>query len=194
MILLAQEWYKMSISAQILATVPEKVIQAAASLKLLVLDVDGVLTDGQLFFSEEGEMLKAFNIQDGLGIKLLQSAGVQVGIITGRTSASLKFRAEELGISFITQGRADKLPVLEERRLLYALELYEIGFLGDDLPDMKCIQQVGLGICVANSNIALAQLADWQTEKTGGSGAVREVADLILAAQGKLDQIISRYL
>ena len=83
----------MSISAQILATVPEKIIQAAASLKLLVLDVDGVLTDGQLFFSEEGEMLKAFNIQDALGIKLLQSAGVQVGIITGRTSASLKFRA-----------------------------------------------------------------------------------------------------
>ena len=184
----------MSLSAQILAAVPEKVIQAAAFLKLLVLDVDGVLTDGQLFFSEEGEMLKAFNIQDGLGIKLLQSAGVQVGIITGRTSASLKFRAEELGISFITQGRTDKLPVLEERRLQYSLELHEIGFLGDDLSAMKCIQQVGLGICVANSNIAVAQLADWQTEKTGGSGAVREVADLILAAQGKLDQIISRYL
>ena len=184
----------MSISAQILAPVPEKVIQAAAALKLLVLDVDGVLTDGQLFFSEQGEMLKAFNIQDGLGIKLLQSAGVQVGIITGRTSASLKLRAEELGISFITQGREDKLPVLEERRLQYTLELHEIGFLGDDLPDMKCIQQVGLGICVANSNIAVAQLADWQTERTGGSGAVREVADLILAAQGKLDKIISRYL
>ena len=194
MILLVQEWYKMSLSAQILAAVPEKVIQAAAFLKLLVLDVDGVLTDGQLFFGEEGEMLKAFNIQDGLGIKLLQSAGIQVGIITGRTSASLKFRAEELGISFITQGRADKFPVLEERRLQYSLELHEIGFLGDDLPDIKCIQQVGLGICVANSNIAVAQLADWQTEKTGGSGAVREVADLILAAQGKLDHIISRYI
>ena len=184
----------MSLSSQILADASEQIIRAAASVKLLVLDVDGVLTDGRLYFSKEGEVLKAFNIQDGLGIKLLQSAGVLVGIITGRTSIATQNRAEELAINFIVQGRADKLPALEEKRLQYGLELSEIGFLGDDLPDIKCIQHVGLGICVADAHSALAQIADWQTEKSGGSGAVREVADLILAAQGKLDKIMSCYL
>ncbi len=183
----------MSISAQILKIVPEKIIRAAASVKLLVLDVDGVLTDGRLYFGEEGETLKAFNIQDGLGIKMLQSADIHVGVITGRKSRALENRVEELAISFTVQGQADKFPALEEKRLQYALELSEIGFLGDDLPDIKCIQKVGFGICVANSHIALAQLADWQTDKTGGSGAVREVADLILAAQGKIDKILSDY-
>ena len=120
--------------------IPSKdILSAAKNIKLLLLDVDGVLTDGKLYYGNSGEELKAFNIQDGLGIKLLQQAGIQVGIITGRVSALLQRRADELGISPVIQGREDKLTALRELLQGMNLGLNEIAFMGDDLPDLSVI-------------------------------------------------------
>ena len=173
--------------------IPEHLLTAAANIKLLLLDVDGVLTDGKLYYGNSGEELKAFNIQDGLGIKLLQQAGIQVGIITGRVSALLQRRADELGISPVIQGREDKLTALEELLSSSTIKLNEIAFMGDDLPDLAVINRVGLGIAVANASSTLAAQAALQTNKSGGDGAVREVAELLLHAQGKLQNLLEPY-
>ena len=142
--------------------IPSKdILSAAKNIKLLLLDVDGVLTDGKLYYGNSGEELKAFNIQDGLGIKLLQQAGIQVGIITGRVSALLQRRADELGISPVIQGREDKLTALRELLQGMNLGLNEIAFMGDDLPDLSVINTVGLGITVANASSTLTTEAAW---------------------------------
>lgn len=169
-------------------------IQKALEIKLVVVDVDGVLTDGRLWYGNSGEELKAFHIQDGLGIKLLLRAGVEVGIITGRRSALVARRAKELGIRHVVQGREDKLVALETMRAELGIELQHIAYVGDDLPDLSAIRAVGLGIAVANAMPAVAQHADYKTTRNGGDGAVREVCDLILQAQQKLDGIIEHYL
>lgn len=173
--------------------VPSSVTKAAKKIKLLLLDVDGVLTDGRLYYGNNGEEMKAFNIQDGLGIKLLQRAEVQVGIITGRASALLERRASELGIHPVVQGREDKLIALQELMQTMEINLDEIAFVGDDLPDLAVIRRVGLGITPANGNSALSSQAHWQTSKRGGDGAVREVAEMILRAQNKLPSILAAY-
>lgn len=172
---------------------PEHLLTAAANIKLLLLDVDGVLTDGKLYYGNSGEELKAFNIQDGLGIKLLQEGGIQVGIITGRVSALLQRRADELGINPVIQGREDKLTAVEELLSSSTLTLDEIAFIGDDLPDLAVIKRVGLGITVANASSTLTAQAVMQTNKSGGDGAVREVAEFLLLAQGKLDRLLELY-
>jgi 3-deoxy-D-manno-octulosonate 8-phosphate phosphatase (KDO 8-P phosphatase) len=172
---------------------PADILHAAKNIKLLLLDVDGVLTDGRLYYGNSGEELKAFNIQDGLGIKLLQQSGIQVGIITGRRSALLQRRAEELSISPLVQGREDKWAALGELMEDLTISLEEIAFVGDDLPDLAVIKRVGLGITPANGNSAVASQADWQTEKSGGDGAVREIAEMILTAQSKLESLVARY-
>lgn len=169
------------------------VIKAAQKIKLILLDVDGVLTDGRLYYGNNGEELKAFDIQDGLGIKLLQKGGIEVGIITGRTSKLLTRRTEELGIELVVQGREDKLTALNEILEGRAIDLEEIAFVGDDLPDLAVIRRVGLGITPANGNHIVASQALWQTKKGGGQGAVREVAELILNAQGKLEALLAPY-
>ncbi|MDG0969021.1 MAG: HAD hydrolase family protein [Porticoccaceae bacterium] len=171
----------------------EAVIKAAKKIKLLLLDVDGVLTDGKLYYGNSGEELKAFNIQDGLGIKLLQQGNIQVGIITGRVSGLLQRRADELGINPVIQGREDKLTALEELLQSTEFDLNEIAFVGDDLPDLAVINKVGLGLTVANASSTLALKADYQTKNYGGDGAVREIAELILAAQDKLNDILEQY-
>lgn len=172
---------------------PSEIIKAAKNIKLLLLDVDGVLTDGRLYYGNSGEELKAFDIQDGLGIKLLQKGGVKVGIITGRRSALLQRRAEELAISPLVQGREDKWLALNEILEDLDVSLEEIAFVGDDLPDLAVIKRVGLGITPANGSHILASQADWQTNNRGGDGAVREVAELILGAQDKLESILATY-
>lgn len=169
-------------------------IQKAREIKLLVVDVDGVLTDGRLWYGNSGEELKAFNIQDGLGIKLLLRAGIDVGIITGRRSALVARRAKELGIRHVVQGREDKLIALETMRAELGIELQQIAYVGDDLPDLSAIRAAGLGIAVANAMPSVAEHADYKTLRSGGDGAVREVCDLILHAQQKLDGIIEHYL
>ena len=169
------------------------VIAAAQKIKLLLLDVDGVLTDGRLYYGNNGEELKAFDIQDGLGIKLLQKGGVQVGIITGRVSTLLQRRADELGISPVVQGREDKLTALGELLGDMDIQMEQIAFMGDDLPDLAVINRVGLGMTVANGYATVATSALWQTRRCGGNGAVREAAEMILSAQGKLDAILATY-
>ena len=172
---------------------PSNVLKSAQKIKLLLLDVDGVLTDGKLYYGNSGEELKAFDIQDGLGIKLLQSAGIKVGIITGRSSDLVNRRAKELSIDPVIQGREDKLTALNELLKDMNFNLEEIAFVGDDLPDLAVVRRVGLGITPANGNHILASQALWQTKKSGGNGAVREVAELILIAQGKLESLLASH-
>lgn len=172
---------------------PSNVLKAAQKIKLLLLDVDGVLTDGRLYYGNSGEEMKAFDIQDGLGIKLLQRGGIKVGIITGRTSSLLKRRAQELDIQPLIQGREDKLTALNELLENMDINLEQIAFVGDDLPDLAVLRRVGLGITPANGNHILASQALWQTKKSGGNGAVREVAELILTVQNKLEALLATY-
>jgi len=166
----------------------------ARDLQLLVLDVDGVLTDGRLYYSESGHETKAFHIHDGLGIKLLQRSGVEVAIITGRSSQLLERRARELGIERVIQGREDKLTALEELLEPLQIEWQHIAYMGDDLPDLAAVRRVGLGMTVANANPLLRQHADWISQLPGGAGAVREAAEFILDAQGKLEALQAAYL
>ena len=169
------------------------VTEAAKKIKLVLLDVDGVLTDGRLYYGNSGEEMKAFNIQDGLGIKLLQKGDIQVGIITGRVSALLQRRADELSIDPVVQGREDKLTALNELLETMDVQMDEIAFVGDDLPDLAVIRRVGLGITPANGSAVVAAQAHWQTSKAGGQGAVREIAEMILEAQGKLQPILATF-
>lgn len=170
------------------------ILNKARNIRLLALDVDGVLTDGRLYFSASGDELKAFNILDGHGIKLLRSQGVEVAIITGRTSPLTARRASDLGIVHLAQGREDKKQALSELCTTLSIHLDEVAYVGDDLPDLGAIRACGLGICVANAHEALKPHADYCTTQKGGEGAVREVCDLILKAQDKYDAIIAHYL
>ena len=145
--------------------IPAAILEAASKIKLVILDVDGVMTDGTLYYGNNGEELKGFNIQDGLGIKLLQQHGIQVGIITGRVSELLQRRANELSINLLIQGRDDKLIALDELLESRQESLEEIAFMGDDLPDLSAISKVGLGIAVANACSTVAEVAKWQTLK-----------------------------
>jgi 3-deoxy-D-manno-octulosonate 8-phosphate phosphatase (KDO 8-P phosphatase) len=177
-------------TTQSLSTVLEK----ARAVRLLVLDVDGVLTDGRLWYGNDNEELKAFHIKDGLGIKLLMRAGIDVAIITGRSSALVARRGAELGIRRVIQGREDKLVALRELCTELNIGLPEIAYMGDDLPDLSAIRAVGLGITVADGHAVIAAHAQHVTRHNGGFGAVREICDLLLQAQDKFDAIVERYL
>ncbi len=166
----------------------------ARNVRLLVLDVDGVLTDGHLWFDNSGEELKAFDIQDGLGIKLLARGGVATAIITGRRSALVTRRAQELGIQHLLQGREDKQQALIELCADLGLNPAETAYMGDDLPDLGAIRSAGFGIAPANAHAFVARHADHQTTRCGGNGAVREACELILASQGSLDALLDGYL
>jgi len=164
---------------------PERV----AALRLLALDVDGVLTDGRITYGSGGEELKAFNIKDGLGIKLLQRAGIEVAIITGRRSTIVERRAAELGIDSVIQGREDKRIALEELCAGRGLALGACAYMGDDLPDLGAIEAAGIGLSVADAAPRVRKAADWCSERRGGDGAVREACDAILKARGVLDEL-----
>lgn len=171
-----------------------RVKEKAQHIKLLALDVDGVLTDGRLYFSEAGDESKTFDTQDGHGIKMLQTAGVQVAIITGRTTELVQRRARNLGIVHLQQGREDKLVALTELIGTLGLSRDEVAYVGDDWPDLPAILAAGLGIAVANAHQELRQRADHVTTLGGGRGAVREVCDLLLMAQGRYDDALAPYL
>lgn len=157
----------------------------ACKIKLLALDVDGVLTDGRLYFSNSGEETKAFHSLDGHGIKMLIEVGVEVGIITGRTSQIVEKRAKDLGINLLYQGREDKLEALQEILADKDYLLDQVAYAGDDLPDLSAIQQVGLGFSVANGHADVRGAAAAITSNPGGSGAVREITDFIIKSQDK---------
>ena len=156
---------------------------SAGQIRLLALDVDGVLTDGRITYSNHGEELKSFNIRDGLGIKLLQRAGVTVAIITGRSSEIVSRRATELGIEHVVQGREDKRVALEELCATLGLSLDECAYMGDDLPDLGAVRAARLGLTVADGADAVRAAADWCSSLPGGAGAVREACEALLRAR-----------
>lgn len=163
-------------------------------IRLLALDVDGVLSDGTLYFTSDNQEMKTFSILDGLGIKWLMNSGIEVAIITGRISNMVSKRCQDLGIQHVTQGREDKLTALNELASSLGLGLGEIAYMGDDLPDLGAIVSAGVGFTVPNGHHFVRKHADYCTQANGGHGAVREVCELILEAQGKLDNILNSYL
>jgi 3-deoxy-D-manno-octulosonate 8-phosphate phosphatase (KDO 8-P phosphatase) len=161
--------------------------------KLLLLDVDGVLTDGSIIYNDSGAETKVFNVKDGLGIKMLMKAGIQVGIVTGRTSKALYHRCNNLGISLIFDGVRDKPSVLELISKRTGLPAEDIAFVGDDLIDLPLLKQVGLSIAVTNAHETVIENVDMVTSKKGGAGAVREVCEAILKAQGLWSKVLEYF-
>jgi len=156
---------------------------ALSRVRLLVLDVDGVLTDGRLFYGARGEVMKAFNVKDGSGIKAVAAAGITVAIISGRKSAAVTRRARELGIRHVTQGAKDKLAALAKLAKARNVALEQCACVGDDTPDTPMLQAAGLAIAVADAHADALAIADLVTTRPGGHGAVREVCDWLLAAR-----------
>lgn len=153
------------------------------NIKCLVLDVDGVLTDGSIWLTDQGIEFKQFHIHDGLGIKRVQDAGIEVAIISGRSSPSVSARMAELKVNHVYQGCQDKLKIFLD--LIYKLNIKasEVAYIGDDLPDIPVMQKVGLSIAVANAQPEVKTIAHWHTQKSGGQGAVREACERILVMQ-----------
>ncbi|MDO9104584.1 MAG: 3-deoxy-manno-octulosonate-8-phosphatase KdsC [Methylovulum sp.] len=172
----------------------QAILEKAQKLKLLILDVDGVLTDGKLFFDNQGNEYKSFNAQDGHGIKLLRQTGVEVAVISGRKSTTVALRMQSLGISHVYQGYEDKRGAFAELIARLGIAPEQAAHVGDDVLDLPIMSRVGLAIAVNDANIAVKQHADWCTSRCGGQGAVREVCDLIMQAQGHLDDMITAYL
>lgn len=168
--------------------------QRAAAIRLAIFDVDGVLTDGRLYFMPDGTEFKSFNTLDGHGIKMLINSGVEVAIISGRKSPLVERRAANLGIKHLIQGREDKLNALAELREIVPVELEEIAFLGDDLPDLPVMRRVGLGMAVASADAFVRQHAHGVTQAMGGAGAAREFCEFIMRAQDTLDAAQAAYL
>ncbi|WP_226645684.1 KdsC family phosphatase [Microbulbifer variabilis] len=175
--------------------VSEKEISAALQkVRWLVLDVDGVLTDGKLYFDNNGNELKTFNTLDGHGIKMLQNSGVRVAIITGRRSSVVERRAHDLGISKLIQGREDKFTALQELLADEPCRLEDIAYIGDDYPDLLVMTRIGCPIAPPNAAIPVRERALWTTQARGGEGAVREVCDRIMKAQGTFDSALAPYI
>jgi 3-deoxy-D-manno-octulosonate 8-phosphate phosphatase (KDO 8-P phosphatase) len=177
-----------------LAPYPEAVWTRARHIRLLILDIDGVLTDGRLYFDLKGETLKVFHVRDGHGIKMAQRAGLEVALLSGRRSDAAFHRARELGINRFYEGVRDKVAILEE--LLAALNLTapEVAAVGDELVDLPLFHRVGLGVAVADAVPEVRAAAHWITTLPGGRGAVREVCDLLLKAQGKWEDLVRPWL
>ena len=169
-------------------------VEKARNIKCLICDVDGVLTDGLIFLDNHANELKAFNIQDGMGLVLLRAAGIEVAVITTSKNAVIDHRMKQLGIIHYFTGEVEKLTAFEKLKAQLGLTNEQFAYAGDDLPDLPIIRQVGLGVAVANAVPQIKEFAAWTTEKHGGRGAVREICDLILTAQGKFDQALEKYL
>jgi 3-deoxy-D-manno-octulosonate 8-phosphate phosphatase (KDO 8-P phosphatase) len=162
-------------------------------IKLLVLDVDGVLTDGRLYYHDDGTESKAFNVRDGHGIKLAQRAGIEVALISGRNSPCVDKRAADLGITEVVQGPKEKVPIFERLLAEKGLAPEQAAFVGDDLVDLPVMRRAGLAVAVADASEHLFEAAHYVTLARGGKGAVREVIELILATQGLWEKIVARY-
>jgi len=165
-----------------------KVIASTKQIKLLICDVDGVFSDGRIYLGNNGEELKAFNTRDGYGIKALQAGGVDVAIITGRNSALVEQRMKSLTVKHIYMGKENKVAAYQELLANLDLTPSQVAFIGDDSPDLAVMQQVGLSISVPDGHPYVKMQADHITTLNGGFGAVREVCDLLLIAQGQFDR------
>jgi 3-deoxy-D-manno-octulosonate 8-phosphate phosphatase (KDO 8-P phosphatase) len=172
--------------ALVLARLEPSVRARLERLKLMVFDVDGVLTDAGLWYTEQGETIKRFNALDGHGLKMLAVSGIQVALVTGRESPIIARRAAELGLGAVMQNVRDKGAVLTELCARYSVTLEQTGFMGDDLIDLPAMQRAGFSASVPDAPIYIIQAAHWVAERRGGHGAARECCDLILAAQQRL--------
>jgi 3-deoxy-D-manno-octulosonate 8-phosphate phosphatase (KDO 8-P phosphatase) len=170
------------------------VIARASRIRLLIFDVDGVLTDGSLFVGDDGQEYKAFNSRDGHGIKMLQKYGIEVAVITGRTSRVVEHRMENLGITHVYQGRREKLPAYDE--LIARLNVPEdaVAYVGDDVVDLPVMRRVGLAIAVQDAHPLVRRHSHWQTPSPGGRGAARDVCEMLMEARGVLEDEMGHYL
>jgi len=171
-----------------------EVERRAAGVRLLLLDCDGVLTDGRITPVEGGEELKSFHTHDGHGLVMLHRAGLRSGIISGRTSRLVELRAKDLGISYVRQGALDKVAVFESLLSEAGVEPSHAAYVGDDVVDIPLMRRCGLGVAVADATPDTRDAAHHVTRLPGGHGAVREVCELILKAQGRWDELMKRYL
>ena len=160
---------------------------------MVLMDVDGILTDGRLYYTEEGERLKVFSVHDGLGIKLLQRAGILTGVLSGRESSALERRLRELGLDEILMGRAEKGEVLEHLTRRRSISEEEIAFIGDDLVDVPVLKRVGFPVTVASAPPEVRRVCVYVTLREGGNGALRELADLILKLRGVHRKLLEKY-
>ncbi|MBJ3814866.1 3-deoxy-manno-octulosonate-8-phosphatase KdsC [Shimwellia pseudoproteus] len=164
------------------------VMAKAREIRLLILDVDGVMSDGLIYMGNNGEELKAFNVRDGYGIRCALTSGIDVAIITGRKAKLLEDRCHTLGINHLYQGQSDKLIAFADLQTRLGIPAEQIAYIGDDLIDWPVMQKIGLSAAVADAHPLLLPRVDYVTRINGGRGAVREVCDLLLLAQGKLDE------
>ncbi len=174
-------------------TLPEEIERRAAALQLVMMDVDGVMTDGGILLDEQGRELKRFHIRDGHGIKLLRYYGILTALVTGRQSNAVAQRAYELGIDRVFQGTLDKSQPLRTLQEDYALAPSAIAYIGDDLVDLPVLREVGLAIAVADAHPTVLAAVHWITRMPGGWGAVREVADRLLSVQGHWESLLAHY-
>ena len=165
------------------------ILSRARAVRLAVFDVDGVLTDGTVWIGPEGESFKAFNILDGHGIKMLQAAGIDTAILSGRESRAVVRRADELAIRHVVQGAGDKLAAFERLLSDAGCRAEACSFMGDDLPDLAVLRRCGFAVAVANAVDPVREAAHYVTRASGGRGAVREFCDLVLAARAQLDSV-----
>jgi 3-deoxy-D-manno-octulosonate 8-phosphate phosphatase (KDO 8-P phosphatase) len=170
------------------------ILEKAAKVKLLIFDVDGVLTDGSLFLGDDGQEYKAFHSQDGHGIKMLQKCGVRCAIITGRTSKVVEHRMRNLGIDLIYQGQHDKLVGFADLLERVGLSPEEVAYMGDDVVDLPVMRKVGLAIAVSDAHPWVLRHAHWQTPRAGGRGAARDACEMLMEAHGVLQQELESYL
>ena len=170
------------------------VMERAGNIRVAVFDVDGILTDGRLYYTDGGEEIKAFNVQDGHGIKMLRESGVAVAIITSRSSRVVEKRARDLGIEFLFQGVADKLHTMNDLLQRLNIDMQAASYMGDDVFDLPVLRRCGLAASVPEAPAIVRKHAHYVTRLPGGRGAVREFAELVMQAQGTLDARLAEYL
>lgn len=170
------------------------IIQRAANVELAVFDVDGVLTDGTLFFGDDGQEYKAFSVKDGHGLRMLQHYGVTLGVISGRDSEVVARRMTELGIEHVLQGKREKLPAFEQLLSRLSADAARTAYVGDDVVDIPLLRRAGLAVAVRDAHPLVKRYTHWTTPSRGGRGAVREVCELIMEARGRLDEAMQHYL
>ena len=173
--------------------IPAAFQKKAKKIKLILLDVDGVLTDGGITLDDRGVEAKRFDVRDGQGIALLIHAGIEVGFITGRSSRIVRRRAKELGVTMVYQGVSDKTEIYERIKRKTGLQDEQIGYIGDDIPDLPVLQKAGLAIMVGGGWSGLQATVDYITKSEGGRGAVREISELVLKVQNKWRDVVGRY-
>ena len=172
---------------------PIEVLDKLKQIRALLLDVDGVLTDGNIIYNNSGNEIKIFNVKDGLGLKLLISAGIPVGIVTGRTSKALHYRCRDIGIHSVFDAVPDNAKMVDKIVTKLGVPAENIAFIGDDLPDLSLMKRVGLSIAVADAHEVVRRHANWITAAGGGRGAVREVCEALLNAHGLWKKIAERF-